>query len=126
MSTIEDLQEQLSGLAGRLERIERLVRGQSASVPDETMFTYEEAAIYFVTAENAHWLTEEELDRARQLLEEHQMSARKMGELCKDETAPLPYRVKSGQSAYVPAVAVKEYKEALRADAVKARHRVES
>jgi len=109
----------------RLDRIERLVRGQQATVPDSASFSYEEAAIFFVTGRNPHWLSAEEMERAQRLLSEHQMSPRKMAGLCKDETCRFPYRVKVGQSAIVPASAVKRYKERLFRDEVKAQHRVE-
>jgi hypothetical protein len=112
-------------IQSRLDRIERMLRGQSQAVPDDASLTYEEAAIFFVTGENPHWMSEEELERARALLADHQMSARTMRRLCMDETLRFPYRVKSGQSAIVPATAVKEYKRRLREDAVKAQHRVE-
>lgn len=107
----------------RLDRIERLVRGQAPEVPDDASFTYVEAAIYFVTSKNPHWMSDQERAQAEALLSDHSMSARKMAELCKDETCRYPYRVKAGQSAIVPAVAVKRYKRALRRDAVKAHHR---
>jgi len=125
MPTDDEILDRLDGLEERLDRIERLIRGQVAAVPDDTLFSYEEAAIYFVTARNPHWLSDEEVERARGLLSEHQMSPRKMAGLCKDETCRFPYRVKVGQSAIVPASAVKRYKERLFSDDVKARHRVQ-
>jgi|APHM01.1.fsa_nt_gi hypothetical protein len=117
-NTTESLEDQLG-------RIERMLRGEAQTVPDDASFTYKEAAIFFVTSENPHWMEPEELTRAEDLLDKHSMSARKMAELCKDETSRFPYRVKVGQSAIVPAVAIKEYKRRLKADQVKARHRVE-
>lgn len=113
----------LQEVIDRLDRIEGLMRSQASAVPDDALFSYEQAAIFFVTGQNPHWLSEKELGRARDLLKNHQMSARTMRRLCTDESARFPYRIKSGQSALVPAEAVKEYKRRLKADQVKARHR---
>ena len=123
MADTKDLEEALSELTTRLDRVEALIQRETPEVPDGVMLNYEEASIFFVTSQNPHWLSTDEVDRAKELLAEHQMSPQKMQKLCLGETAAYPYRVKVGQSALIPAEAVKEYKRRLKADQVKARHR---
>lgn len=125
-ATAEDVQALKEILKAQLARIERKLNGQWPAIPSDAAYSYEEAAVRLKTGRNPHEMEETEYERAVRLAEADGITKRKVADLARDDTNPHLRRLKIGRQPVITEAEIQKYLRALRQDAVKAHHRLNS